>query len=84
MARGSMTRSSIASAIVVTLLLGLLLWLPDDKPHVQRVTAALSQRSNASARATREVVAVPAARRVSPEVKPSISVDVDAGAPSSR
>ncbi|HWO08119.1 MAG TPA: hypothetical protein VNN80_01525 [Polyangiaceae bacterium] len=69
-----MTRSSIVAAVVVTLLLGLLLWWRDERTSVERATEALTPPSGAVLRATGEVTAQPSARSVSPAVGPSIEV----------
>ena len=60
-----MTRSSVVAAVVVTVLLAILIWWRDERGYVERSTAALSPPS--AVRATGAVVAVPAARPVSPE-----------------
>jgi hypothetical protein len=61
-----MTRSSIVAAVVVTLLLGLLIWWRDEHPHVARVTAALTPPSETMPRAAGKVTVVPAARSAPP------------------
>ena len=82
-----MTRSSIVAAVVVTILLGLLIWLRDEHPTVERSTRSLTPSSGALPRATgkvTEIAAVP--RSVSPSPQPPIVYEValDAGAPTSR
>jgi hypothetical protein len=85
MARGSMTRSSIVAAVVVTVLLGLLMWWRDEHPRVQRTTAALTAPLGIMPRATGEVRPVPAARSVSPSSeRPSELPAADAGTSTSR
>lgn len=68
-----MTRSSIVAALVVTVLLGLLIWWRDEHAGVERNTEALSPRSAAFARPAGEVAAVPSARPVSPPAAPAIA-----------
>jgi hypothetical protein len=87
-----MTRSSIVAAIVVTVLLGLLIWWRDEHPHVARVTAALTPPSDAIPR-TGRVTVVPAARSAPPSRASSSSGgalaapldgSADAGVPAAR
>jgi hypothetical protein len=94
MVRGSMTRSSIAAAVVVALLFGLLIWWRDEHSGVTRTTRALTPPLGAPLRAAGEVRAVPAARPVPPAavvtvIEPGAAVlpyagVADAGAPASR
>jgi len=65
-----MTRSSIVAAVVVTLLLALLIWWRDEHSGLERSTKALNPAS--MHRSTGAVMAVPAARPVSPSVGSSI------------
>lgn len=78
-----MTRSSIVAAVVVTLLLGLLIWWRDEHPRVARVTAALTPPSDTIPR-TGKVTVVPAARIAPPRSSstPAASTPGPYGAPS--
>lgn len=66
MARGSMTRSSIVAAVVVTLWLGLLIWWRGEHLGVQHATRALTPFSGAMPRARGAVTVVGAARSAPP------------------
>jgi hypothetical protein len=82
-----MTRSSIVAAVVVTLLLGLLIWWRDEHSRVDRASQALTPSSSAVSRVTGEAMVVPATRRVAPSIGPSIvpyESTPDAGVPASR
>lgn len=61
-----MTRSSVVAAVVVTLLLGLLIWWRDEHSGVQRITEALTPPSKAVPRSTGKVTVVPAVPSASP------------------
>lgn len=82
-----MTRSSIVAAVVVTLLLGLLIWWGDEHSRIERTTQALTPLSSAVPHATGEAPAVPSRRRMAPAIGPSIvplEGEPDAAAPASR
>jgi hypothetical protein len=67
-----MTRSSIVAAVVVTLLLGLLLWWRDERSPFERTKQALTPSSTVR-RPRGEVTAVPAARSTRPDMGPSLA-----------
>jgi hypothetical protein len=72
MAPRRMTRSSVVAALVVTVLLGLLIWWRDEHSRVERTTGALTPPSKAIPRAMGVVKAVPAARSAAPAAEPAL------------